>query len=151
MAVLAGGRSSEHEVSLSSGGRSARGCWPRGHEVLWVEISREGEWRCEGELLSPTPGGGLLGADVAFPVLHGPFGEDGTVQGMLETLGVAYVGSGVAASAVSLDKVLFKELMAAPGSPRSTSSGCPRALRRVRWPPPALRRRSSSASGCRCS
>jgi D-alanine-D-alanine ligase len=116
--VLAGGRSSEHEVSLSSAGAVRDGLLAGGHEVLWVEISREGEWRCEGELLSPTPGHGLLGVDVAFPVLHGPFGEDGTVQGMLETLGVAYVGSGVAASAVSLDKVLFKELMSASGVPQ---------------------------------
>jgi len=118
VAVLAGGRSSEHEVSLSSARAVREGLLAGGHEALWVEISREGEWRCEGELLSPTPGHGLLGADVAFPVLHGPFGEDGTVQGMLETLGVAYVGSGVAASAVSLDKVLFKELMTGAGVPQ---------------------------------
>ena len=127
MAVLAGGRSSEHEVSLSSGQAVREGLLAGGHEVLWVEISRDGEWRHEGELLSPTPGHGLLGADVAFPVLHGPFGEDGTVQGMLETLAVPYVGSGVAASAVSLDKILFKELMCVTGVPRWTSSGCPRA------------------------
>ena len=118
VAVLAGGRSSEHEVSLSSGQAVREGLLAAGHEVLWVEISRDGEWRCEGELLSPTPGHGLLGADVAFPVLHGPFGEDGTVQGMLETLAVPYVGSGVAASAVSLDKILFKELMSGSGVPQ---------------------------------
>jgi D-alanine-D-alanine ligase len=80
-----------------------------------VEIGRDGGWRRDGEPLSVTPGGGLLGVDVAFPVLHGPFGEDGTVQGLLETLDVAYVGAGVAASAVCLDKVLFKHLMAAIG------------------------------------
>jgi D-alanine-D-alanine ligase len=118
VAVLAGGRSSEHEVSLSSGAAVRDGLLAGGHEVLWVEISRDGEWRHEGELLSPTPGRGLLGADVAFPVLHGPFGEDGTVQGMLETLAVPYVGSGVAASAVSLDKILFKELMSVTGVPQ---------------------------------
>jgi D-alanine-D-alanine ligase len=118
VAVLAGGRSSEHDVSLSSGEAVREGLLTAGHEVLWVEISRAGEWRCDGELVSPTPGRGLLGADVAFPVLHGPFGEDGTVQGMLETLGVAYVGSGVAASAVSLDKILFKELMSVVGVPQ---------------------------------
>ncbi len=56
--------------------------------------------------------------DVVFPVLHGPFGEDGTVQGLLEMLDVAYVGAGVAASAVCLDKVLFKELMSAVGIPQ---------------------------------
>jgi D-alanine-D-alanine ligase len=116
VAVLAGGRSSEHEVSLSSGAAVRDGLLARGHEVVWVEIGQEGAWRFDGEPISVTPGGGLLGADVAFPALHGPFGEDGTVQGMLETLGVAYVGSGVAASAVCMDKVLFKRLMSATGS-----------------------------------
>ena len=54
------------------------------------------------------PGAGLLGADVVFAALHGPFGEDGTVQGMLETLDVAYVGAGVAASAVCMNKVALQ-------------------------------------------
>jgi D-alanine-D-alanine ligase len=75
-------------------------------------------WRLDGESLSITPGMGLLHADVAFPVLHGPFGEDGSIQGLLEMLDVAYVGAGVAASAVCLDKVLFKELMGARGIPQ---------------------------------
>ncbi|MGO9321988.1 MAG: D-alanine--D-alanine ligase family protein [Solirubrobacteraceae bacterium] len=113
VAVLAGGRSSEHDVSLSSGAAVREGLSSAGHEVVWVEIGRDGVWRRDGQPLSVTPGGGLLGVDVAFPVLHGPFGEDGTVQGLLETLDVAYVGAGVAASAVCLDKVLFKELMSA--------------------------------------
>jgi D-alanine-D-alanine ligase len=64
------------------------------------------------------PAGGLLGADVVFPALHGPFGEDGTVQGVLEILDVAYVGSGVTASAVCMDKLLFKDLMAHEGLPQ---------------------------------
>ena len=115
VAVLAGGRSSEHEVSLSSGAAVRDGLLARGHDVVWVEIGADGVWRRDGEAIGVTPGGGLLGADVAFPALHGPFGEDGTVQGMLETLGVAYVGSGVAASAVCMDKVLFKRLMSATG------------------------------------
>ncbi len=68
--------------------------------------------------MSLHPGEGLLDADVAFPVLHGPFGEDGTVQGVLETLDVAYVGAGVAACALCMDKVLFKELMSATGMPQ---------------------------------
>ncbi len=118
VAVLAGGRSSEHDVSLSSGASVRDGLLAGGHEVLWIEIGRDGAWRHEGEELSVRPGGGLLGADVAFPALHGPFGEDGTVQGMLETLDVAYVGAGVAASAVCMDKVLFKELMSANGVPQ---------------------------------
>jgi D-alanine-D-alanine ligase len=118
VAVLAGGRSSEHDVSLSSGAAVRDGLLAVGHEVLWVEIGRDGVWRYNGRPLSVTPPEGLLGADVVFPVLHGPFGEDGTVQGFLETLDVAYVGAGVAASAVCLDKVLFKELMAARKLPQ---------------------------------
>ena len=116
VAVLAGGRSSEHEVSLSSGASVREGLIASGHEVVWVEVGRDGVWRHHGERLEMSPGEGLLGVDVVFPVLHGPFGEDGTVQGFLETLDVAYVGAGVAASAVCLDKVLFKELMSAAGT-----------------------------------
>jgi D-alanine-D-alanine ligase len=118
VAVLAGGRSSEHEVSLSSAAAVRDGLLAAGHDVVWVEIGgSDGVWREEGgERLSVSPGGGLMeGVDVVFPVLHGPFGEDGTVQGLLETLDVAYVGAGVAASAVCMDKVLFKELMSSPG------------------------------------
>jgi D-alanine-D-alanine ligase len=123
VAVLAGGRSSEHEVSLSSGAAVRDGLLAGGHEVVWVEIGRDGAWRSGGERLSLTPAAGLLGADVAFPVLHGPFGEDGTVQGVLETLDVAFVGAGVAASAVCLDKVLFKQLMSANGVPQVDYAG----------------------------
>jgi D-alanine-D-alanine ligase len=113
--VLAGGRSAEHEVSLASGRAVREGLQSAGHEVLWVQIERDGAWRYEGERLSMCPGAGLLGADVVFGALHGPFGEDGTVQGLLETLDVAYVGAGVAASALCMDKVLFKALMGAAG------------------------------------
>ena len=118
VAVLAGGRSSEHEVSLSSGASVRDGLLAGGHEVTWVEIGRDGVWRADGSPLAVSPGGGLLGADVVFPVLHGPFGEDGSVQGLLEMLDVAYVGAGVAASAVCMDKVLFKQLMSAVGVPQ---------------------------------
>jgi D-alanine-D-alanine ligase len=113
VAVLAGGRSAEHEVSLASGRAVRDGLQQAGHEVLWVQIERDGAWRYEGERLSVCPGAGLLGVDVVFAALHGPFGEDGTIQGLLETLDVAYVGAGVAASAVCMDKVLFKQLMGA--------------------------------------
>ncbi len=118
VALLVGGRSSEHDVSLASGAGVRDGLLAAGHAVVWVQIERDGTWRLdgEGEPLQLTPGGGLLGADVVFPVLHGRFGEDGTVQGLLEMLDVAYVGAGVAASAVCIDKVLFKELMAAAGT-----------------------------------
>jgi D-alanine-D-alanine ligase len=129
VALLAGGRSSEHEVSLASGRAVSEGLAQAGHEVYWVEIGRDGAWRRDGEQLSLRPGEGLLGADVAFPVLHGPFGEDGSVQGVLETLDVAYVGAGVAASALCMDKVLFKELMRAVEVPQVDYVG----VRRDRW------------------
>jgi D-alanine-D-alanine ligase len=118
VAVLAGGRSSEHEVSLASAEAVRAGLEQGGHEALDVELARDGGWSHGGEPLALEPGGGLLGADVVFPVLHGPFGEDGTVQGLLELLDVPYVGAGVAASAVAMDKVLFKELLARAGVPQ---------------------------------
>jgi D-alanine-D-alanine ligase len=118
VAVLAGGRSSEHEVSLRSAASVRDGLEQAGHEVLTVEIARDGHWSCEGETVTLSPGTGLLGADVVFPVLHGPFGEDGTVQGLLETIGVPYTGAGVLCSALCMDKALFKELMATRGLPQ---------------------------------
>jgi D-alanine-D-alanine ligase len=118
VAVLAGGRSSEHDVSLASGETVREGLIAAGHEVVWIEIGEDGVWREAGEVVSVTPGRGLAGVDVAFPVLHGPFGEDGTVQGLLETLDVPYVGSGVAASALCVDKVLFKRLMSSMDLPQ---------------------------------
>jgi D-alanine-D-alanine ligase len=116
--VLAGGRSSEHEVSLASAASVREGLERAGHEVLTVEIARDGGWSCDGEPVTLAPGAGLLGADVVFPVLHGPFGEDGTVQGLLETIGVPYTGAGVLCSALCMDKALFKELMASRGLPQ---------------------------------
>lgn len=112
VAVLGGGRSSEHEVSIASAASVREGLAAAGHEPIEIEIDRQGVWRRAGEELSLTPGLGLAGADVVFPVLHGPFGEDGTVQGLLECLGVPYVGAGVLASALCMDKVMFKDLMA---------------------------------------
>ncbi len=113
--MLGGGRSSEHEVSLASARAVREGLAAAGHTVVAVDLARDGTWWSEGDELALRPGRGLLGCDVAFPVLHGPFGEDGTVQGLLELLGVAYVGSGVLASAACLDKLVFKDLMAAVG------------------------------------
>jgi D-alanine-D-alanine ligase len=118
VAVLAGGRSSEHDVSLQSAGSVGDGLREAGHEVVWVELARDGTWRCDGVEIAVSPGRGLLECDAAFPALHGPFGEDGTVQGLLELLDVPYVGSGVLASALCMDKVLFKELMAHAGLPQ---------------------------------
>jgi D-alanine-D-alanine ligase len=118
VAVVCGGRSSEHDVSLSSGESVRDGVAAAGHEVLDVRIARSGAWQLDGRALSLEPGGGLLGADAVFPVLHGPFGEDGTVQGLLELLDVPYVGAGVLASSLCMDKVVFKEVLAAAGVPQ---------------------------------
>ena len=118
VAVLAGGRSSEHEISLASAEAVRAGLSEGGHDTVDVRISRSGEWTADGAPVAVEPGRGLLGADVAFPVLHGPYGEDGVVQGLLEVLDLPYVGAGVMASAVSMDKVLFKELMAQAGLPQ---------------------------------
>ena len=81
-----------------------------------------------------VPGDGLLGADAAFPALHGPFGEDGSVQGLLEWLDVPYVGSDVLASAICMDKLTLKRLFAANGIPQvefrpPARAGLARALR----------------------
>jgi D-alanine-D-alanine ligase len=118
VAVLGGGRSSEHEVSLASAASVAQGLQRAGYEVRAIEIGRDGVWREQGGTIALEPGRGLPGADVVFPVLHGPFGEDGTVQGLLECLDVPYVGAGVLASALCMDKVMFKELMAQAGIPQ---------------------------------
>jgi D-alanine-D-alanine ligase len=118
IAVLGGGISSEHEVSLRSAASVADGLREAGHEVAEVTIAREGHWSAGGDPVSLTPAEGLLGCDVAFPVLHGPGGEDGSVQGLLEVLGVPYVGSDVESSAVCMDKLVFKQLLAAHGVPQ---------------------------------
>jgi len=118
VAVLSGGRSSEHAVSLRSGEAVARGLEGAGHEALRVTISREGAWSHDGAGVELIPGEGLLGADVAFPALHGPFGEDGSVQGLLEWLEVPYVGSDVLASAACMDKLTLKRLFAQASIPQ---------------------------------
>jgi D-alanine-D-alanine ligase len=118
VAVLSGGRSSEHDVSLRSGEAVARGLEQAGHEPLPVRIARDGAWSCGDTPLELVPGAGLVGADVAFPALHGPFGEDGSVQGVLEWLDLPYVGSDVLASAVCMDKLTLKRLFAERGLPQ---------------------------------
>jgi D-alanine-D-alanine ligase len=123
VAVLCGGRSSEHEVSLRSGEAVARGLGEAGHEALLVTISREGAWSCAGSPVELAPGAGLLGAAAVFPALHGPFGEDGSVQGLLEWLDVPYVGSDVLASAVCMDKLTLKRLFAQHGIPQVEFAG----------------------------
>lgn len=133
VAVLAGGRSSEHEVSLSSAAAVRDGLLAGGHEVVWVEIGRDGIWRRDGQSLAVHPGEGIDGVQVVFPVLHGPYGEDGSVQGLLEMLDIAYVGADVAVSAVCMDKVLFKDLMSTLRIPQVAYVGV-RAARYAREP-----------------
>jgi D-alanine-D-alanine ligase len=116
--VLGGGRSSEHEVSIASAESIRAGLEEGGHTPLAIEIGRDGVWRRDGRELALAPGRGLEGADVCFPALHGPFGEDGTVQGLLECLDIPYVGAGVLTSALCMDKVAFKELMRHQGVPQ---------------------------------
>ncbi len=118
VAVLSGGRSSEHEVSVRSGASVAAGLEQAGHEVVPVRIERDGRWTRDGADVELAAAGGLLGADAAFPVLHGPYGEDGTVQGMLECLDLPYVGPSVLAAAVCMDKLTFKRLLAFEGIPQ---------------------------------
>jgi D-alanine-D-alanine ligase len=131
-----GGRSSEHDVSLASARAVVEGLDRDRYDVREIEIGRDGAWalgspsrrelaRPAAETL-PIPSGleppAPLGeVDVVFPVLHGPFGEDGTVQGLLELAGVAYVGAGVAGSALAMDKDLFKAVMRDKGIPVARS------------------------------
>ncbi|HEY8082342.1 MAG TPA: D-alanine--D-alanine ligase family protein [Solirubrobacterales bacterium] len=118
VAVLCGGRSSEHEVSLRSGEAVAKGLEQAGHDSLLVKIDRSGGWSHDGGPVELSPGRGLLAADAVFPALHGPFGEDGSAQGLLEWLDVPYVGSDVLSSAVCMDKLTLKRLFAGRGIPQ---------------------------------
>jgi len=139
VALLAGGRSSEHDISLASARSVLEALDPARYDVVSVAIGRDGRWELEaGEagggprLAGPAPAvpaetlpvpaaAGTMQAlgsvDVVLPILHGPFGEDGTVQGLLELADVAYVGAGVAASALAMDKDLFKKVMRDSGIP----------------------------------
>ncbi len=149
IAVLFGGRSGEHEVSLASARSVMAALDPQKFEIIPVGITREGAWIVGGDLLralqdeafgdtspatilpDPTHKGlkqlqvqqqgtqlSLLSrVDVVFPVLHGTFGEDGTVQGLLELANVPYVGAGVLASALAMDKIAFKHLCRDVGLP----------------------------------
>ncbi len=112
VAVLSGGRSSEHEISLESGASVVEGLRAAGHDAIAVLIERDGRWLHDGEEIELRAAGGLLGVDVAFPVLHGPFGEDGTVQGLLECLDVPYAGPGVLAASIAIDKLICKRVLA---------------------------------------
>lgn len=109
VAVLYGGQSGEHEVSLMSAASVMRELDRARYDVTPVLIDRDGRW--------PLPLESLRQFDVVFPVLHGPNGEDGTVQGLLQLLGVPFVGAGVVGSAVGMDKAIFKDVMRAHGLP----------------------------------
>ena len=139
LALLFGGKSGEHEVSLRSAFSVYTHLDPSLYELLLIGISRDGRWylqrevRSDGEalivvderknLVSVLPGDGLfcsgekLEIDVVFPVLHGSFGEDGTVQGLLELVGLPYAGAGILGSSLSMDKGAAKEIWAARGLP----------------------------------
>jgi D-alanine-D-alanine ligase len=132
VAVLAGGRSSEHEISLASARSVLTALDPERYETTTIQIGRDGRWAIEGPsttllegsvsetlpvLADSRPAEALAAVDVVLPVLHGPFGEDGTVQGLLELAGIPYVGAGVAASAVCMDKDLFKAVLRDRGIP----------------------------------
>jgi len=137
VAVVYGGRSSEHAISCVSAGSILRHLDPARFEVIPVGIARDGSWLradadpdeltiADGKL--PEVAGSadsalaavgeiLASVDVVFPILHGPYGEDGTIQGLLELAGLPYVGAGVLASAAGMDKEFAKKLMAADGIP----------------------------------
>lgn len=133
--LIFGGRSVEHEVSITSARTVARGLVAAGHTVVPLPIGADGVWAdpalgtaaLEGAVDRLPAGGGaippslapLLEAriDAAFPIVHGTWGEDGTLQGFLEILDLPYVGAGVAASALAMNKVLAKRLLDAAGVP----------------------------------
>ncbi len=133
VAVIFGGRSGEHDVSLMSARSVLSVLDPAKYEVTQIGITREGAWLTgedvigkfeNGKLdgldhfvLSPDPSDSRNAIGVFFPVLHGTFGEDGTIQGLFEMADVAYVGAGVVGSAVGMDKGIFKEVMRANGIP----------------------------------
>ena len=128
VAIIAGGRSSEHQISIASARSVLDALDPDRYEATTLEIGHDGRWEiASGQAsVSPArePGVGTLPVvarsapaevlgqiDVVLPILHGPFGEDGTVQGLLELAGVPYVGAGVAASALCMDKDLCKAVL----------------------------------------
>ena len=128
VAVLSGGRSSEHEISVASARSVVAALDPERYETTAIEIGRDGRWELAGStrtlasakdgvaetlpvVADRAPARALTQVDVVLPILHGPFGEDGTVQGLLELAGLPYVGAGVAASALCMDKDLFKAVL----------------------------------------
>jgi D-alanine-D-alanine ligase len=139
LAVLYGGRSAEHQVSVVSARSVMEALDPERFEVVPIAITRGGAWmlpersplelpaadgalpevEAAGKELAVRPQQGVSGVDVVFPILHGPFGEDGTVQGLLELADLPYVGSGVLASALAMDKAMAKVVLAQAGLPQA--------------------------------
>jgi D-alanine-D-alanine ligase len=132
IAVILGGRSSENAISLASAASVVDALERSGNEVVAIEIDRSGRWQLEtlesgsadtasgseiARLPSKEVAATLTDVDVVFPVLHGPFGEDGTVQGLLELANVPYVGAGVLGSALCMDKDIFKAVLRDHGVP----------------------------------
>ncbi len=135
--ILFGGRSGEHEVSLLSAASILKAIDRKKYDVLPIGITKSGQWLTSGdaqhlltgtsEPLQLTASADLVhestnltsSLDVVFPVLHGTFGEDGTIQGMFELADLAYVGSGVLGSATGMDKSAMKQLFAAAGLPQT--------------------------------
>lgn len=140
VAVLYGGQSGEHEVSVISAQSVMAHLDPARYHVTPIYITREGEWSLPLEQLRTF--------DVVFPVLHGPMGEDGTVQGLLTLLNVPFVGAGVLGSAVGMDKAIFKDLMRAHGLPVPPSL----TVRRRVWErePESVRQRALEVAGLPC-
>ena len=105
VAVLFGGKSPEYEVSLASGDEVVKNLDPKKYKVIPVQLPKTGNYL---SLISK-----IKNVDVVFIAMHGPYGEDGTVQGMLELAGLKYTGSGVLASALGMDKSMFRKVLTA--------------------------------------
>lgn len=127
--IIFGGANSEHEVSLNSARSVAANLDVEQFVPVLIGIGKDGRWHEVDSIddLSTAVGGTrlpqLAGIDVAFPVLHGRFGEDGTVQGLLELAGLPYVGCGVLASALAMDKLIAQRVLEAAGIPTIPSRG----------------------------
>jgi D-alanine-D-alanine ligase len=171
VAVLSGGRSSEHEISLASGSAVMDALDRTRYDVVPLHIRRDGSWELPGERGSRAalvpgreretftalperrggtevePAGGGMGAiDVVIPVLHGPYGEDGTVQGMLEMAGIPYVGSGVLGAALTMDKEVAKHVLRGVGIAVAPSL----TLHHGRDEPEPAAARAAAELGCPC-
>lgn len=114
VAVIYGGRSGEHDISIRSAESIIAAMDTAKYEILHYKISKEGKW--SPKPISPEPGA-QSHIDVVFPILHGTFGEDGTMQGLLELADLPYVGAGVMASAISMDKEMMKRVCREQGLP----------------------------------